>query len=392
MTDKAAFTELILTAMRREVLKKLVFSKPLSPDGPRKISARLCAHRGRRLLAVECSLEGNTVSQKNLTEDAVVQGLDEYLDGFGQINLLTTVGDAEYKRSAKGKEIILGKEALTRKLTGELPSFVTAVEALEKKKSYLLTGAEPFLTVLGISDKNGRVHDKMQGKFRQIHRFLEQIGEIYEELPAQGALHIYDLCCGKSYLSFAVYHYLTALRGREVDMLCMDLKADVIRYCAGCAEELGYRGIHFVAGDITALPSTDTPDMVMSLHACDVATDIVLNTAVRLGARVILSTPCCHRYLTDKLKAPALAFVSAYPHLKNKLCETLTDALRLARLRAAGYHVCARELTDPENTPKNTLLRAVKVGDGREEDAAAYRAMLTFLLEDGAQDYLKDVL
>ncbi len=392
MTQHDIFSELILTAMRREVLKKLVFSKPLTSDVPQKISARLCAHRGRRVLAVERFLSGNTVSQSNLSEEAVTEGLTPYMHTYGQINLLTTAGDVEYRRSAKGKELFLGFDVLRRKLSGELPAFVSAVEALDKKKSYLLRGDEPFLLALGISDKTGRVHDKMQGKFRQIHRFLEHIGEIYDRLPAQGSIRIYDLCCGKSYLSFAVYHYLTARRGRTVHMLCMDLKEDVIRYCDGCARALGYEGMHFVSGDITKLPPTDTPDLVMSLHACDVATDIVLDTAIRLGARVILSTPCCHRYLTDKLQAQALAFVSTYPHLKNKLCEVLTDALRLGRLRAAGYRVQACELTDPENTPKNTLLRAVKVSDGREADKQAYRDMLAFVLGDGADTYLHDIV
>ncbi len=392
MTDTSAFMDLLLTSMRREVLKKLVFSKPLTPDVPKKITARLCAHRGRRLLAAEFSLEGDTVAQKNFTEDAAAEGLLAYFHTYGQINLLTTAGDAEYRLTSKGKELFLGVKALSDKFRGATASFVSAVEALDKKKSYLLSGEEPFLRVLGISDKNGRIHDKMQGKFRQIHRFLEQIGEIMPELPAEGTLRIYDLCCGKSYLSFAVYHYLTALLGREVDMLCIDRKTDVIRYCADCASEVNFRGMHFIAGDISTLPATDTPDLVMSLHACDIATDIVLDTAIRLGARVILSTPCCHRYLTGRLQAPELAFVSEYPHLKNKLCETLTDALRLGRLRAAGYRTVACELTDPENTPKNTLLRAVKVGEGRQEDIDAYNAMLHFVLKDGADTYLKDIL
>lgn len=391
MTPKPSFCELILTAMRREVLKKLVFSKPQGPALPKKISARLCAHRGRRVLALEFSLEGNTVSQRNVPEASVAEVLTPYLSGYGQINLLTTAGDVEFRRSKGGKELYLGLDALAKRLAGEEAPFVSAVEALDKKKNYLLSGREPFLFTLGISDKNGRVHDKMQGKFRQIHRFLEHLADVYAHLPTEGVLHIYDLCCGKSYLSFAVYHYLTALHGREVDMLCMDLKADVIRYCAGCAEELGYRGMHFVAGDITRLPETQTPDLVMSLHACDIATDIVLDTAIRLGARVILSTPCCHRYLTDKLSIPMLSFVTAYPHLKNKLAEVLTDGLRAQRLRANGYRVAVLELTDPENTPKNTLIRAVLRGGDTSTAQEDYEKALACVLGEGADTYLKDL-
>lgn len=391
MTEKDTFFELIVTAVRREVLKKLVLSKPLHEGEPKRITARLCAHRGRRVLSMERALEGNTVAQQNVPEDRLAEELSPLLGAYGQINLLTTAGDVEYRRSRAGKELYLGLGALERTLSGEGPAFVSAIEALDKKKSYLLSGKEPFLYTLGISDKSGRVHDKMQGKFRQIHRFLEHLGDVYDRLSDNETLHIYDLCCGKSYLSFAVYYYLTALRGRKVDMLCMDLKADVIRYCDACARELGYDGMHFVAGDITALVAGRAPDLVMSLHACDVATDIVLDTAIRLGARVILSTPCCHRYLTDKLSMPSLSFVTAYPHLKNKLAETLTDAIRASRLRANGYRVTVSELTDPENTPKNTLIRAIKVGDADPLRMKDYEDTLALVLGDGARDYLADV-
>ena len=391
--NKIEFLGLIETAFRREALKKLVLSRPKEGEVSR-ISCRLVAHRGKRMLAMEYSLPGDTVSHKNLTEGEL-SSLSEIIDNYRQVNLITTAGDAELKCSKSGKETVLGGDNLKKKLNFETPLFESAIEALDKKKNYLLSGDEEFLVRLGVSSKDGRVHDKKQGKFRQINKFLEHIEEIYPRLPKDGQIKIYDLCCGKSYLSFAVYHYLTQVKGREVYLYGADLKRDVILWCEGLARELGYSGMHFEVGDITKIVPDEKPDMVISLHACDIATDVVLNTAMRLGADIILSTPCCHRYLNGKVVAKELKFITDYPHIQNKLCEAITDALRLARLKAGGYSVSALELTDPENTPKTTLLRAIKnekYGEKERQKAQAeYEAMLSFVLGDSARDYLSEI-
>ncbi len=390
--NRSDLISLIERAASAEALKRLVFSKPSGEV--LKISCRLVAHRGRRALAMEYALPGNTVSQKNVVEEGIAAEISPLFDSFSQVNLITALGDAEWKRGKRG-EVVLGGDVLLRKLSGNVPAFESAIEALDKKKNYILSGDEEFLKQLGISSSDGRVHDKRQGKFRQINRFLEHIDDIYRELP-DGEIVIYDLCSGKSYLSFAVYYYLTETKKRSVYMLAVDLKRDVILWCADLAKKLGYSGMHFICEDIGRLSADRAPDMVISLHACDIATDIVLSNAVRLSAKIILSTPCCHRYLRDRISAPELKFVTDHPHIANKLSEAMTDALRLAKLKAAGYSVSALELTDPENTPKNTLLRAVKnekLGDGEraraEED---YNRILSFILGDKADEYLKDLI
>ena len=391
---KESLSELILLAVKKEALKKLVFSRPKAGE-VKKITCRLVAHRGRRLLAMEYSLPGDTVSHKNVLEDGIEGEISTLLSQYSQANLLTTLGDCEWKCSKGGKEILLGASMLSSKLMGEAPEFERAIEALDKKKSYILSGNEEFLKRLGISSADGRVHDKKQGKFRQINRFLEHIEDIYPKLPAEGTIKIFDLCCGKSYLSFAVYHYLTAIKGRIVSMLGIDLKRDVILWCEGLARELGYSGMRFACEDITRLSADEAPDVVLSLHACDVATDIVLDTAARLGASVILSTPCCHRYINGRIVTPELKFITDYPHIAGKLGEAVTDALRVMRLRASGYSVSAVELTDPENTPKNTLIRAIKSKGTKESSLIKlreeYEATLKFLLGDAAPDYLKEI-
>ena len=226
MTD---FIKAAISAFDNATLKKIIFSRPIA-DAPAKISARLCAHRGQKLLSAEYSLPGNTVSQKNLKRDILEAFLSEEIERYGQINLLTSIGDAEMKRGKKGT-VVLGLDKLLRKLSGAPLQFTSAIEELEKKKNYMLKGDEPFLVALGISDKNGRVHDKKQGKYRQINRFLEHIEDIYSYLPKDKELTVYDLCCGKSYLSFAVYYYLTEVKKRSVYLLGIDLKKDVIAWC-----------------------------------------------------------------------------------------------------------------------------------------------------------------
>lgn len=389
-----AFISLVLLAAKHEIIKKLVFSRPRAGE-TLKVSGRLCSHRGRTLLALEYSLPGNTVSHKNVKKEDMPEALSELIGNYKQANLITTEGDAEWKLSSSGKEVLLGGDKLQRKLSAVAPSFESAIEALDNKKNYLLRGNEDFLIRLGVSDRDGRVHDKRQGKFRQINRFLEHIEDIYRSLPCDGELLIYDLCCGKSYLSFAVYYYLHHVKDRDVRMLCIDLKRDVIGWCATLAADLKYTGMSFICDDIKNTPTDRAPDMVISLHACDIATDIVLNRAIELGAAVILSTPCCHRYLNDRIDNDMLSFVTDYPQLRNKLCEAMTDAIRLARLSASGYDVSALELTDPDDTPKNTLLRAIKNDRTStsviERRQKRYEDILCYLLKDGKDEYLKGI-
>lgn len=387
---KNDFLWLAVEAFDKGFLKKIIFSRPVASEYT-KISGRPASTKKGCLLVLEYSHASKTVSQKNIGFDALESHLRPLLDGFAQINLLTTLGEAEYKRKSDGTEVLLGADKLKRKLgsnTENAPQ--AAIESLDRKKNYLIDGTEPYLFALGISDKSGRVHDKMQGKFRQIHRFLENVRAIYDVLPAEGKLTVYDLCCGKSYLSFAVYHYLTNNLGREVDMLCVDLKDDMIAYCEKVAGGLGFDGMRFLCEDIRRLRPTGEVHLVISLHACDVATDIVLKTAVSLSAKAVLSTPCCQRYLSERIRAEALGFATEYGHLKRKLCDALTDSLRALYLKKEGYRVEVCELTDPQDTPKNTLLRAVKVQNRNEKAEKEYGAALRFLLGDGAADYLKE--
>ena len=192
MTKISDFTSLVKSAAEKGVLKKLVLSKPRTSEVS-KISTRLCSHRGKSILSMEYSLPGNTVSHKNLSLGAIDTELSLLLEEYRQANLITTLGDAEWKCSKSDKEVILGGDSLKRKMEGERPLFETAIESLDKKKNYILSGDEDFLIKLGISSALGRVHDKKQGKFRQINRFLEHIEDVYDKLPKDKEICIYDL-------------------------------------------------------------------------------------------------------------------------------------------------------------------------------------------------------
>lgn len=347
-------SRIICDAAEAGALKKAVLSKPCDKEVKKAvITLRLIG--GRPMLQSEFFKTDNKAVHKN-TEQNDALTICEICSGYMQINVITSSGDCEYKRSKNGKETIIGAGKMKFDATEKNDALILKND---KEKNYILSGNEDFLKYLGISDERGRVHDKKRPKFRQINRFLEHIRDIEKHLPPEGVLRICDLCCGKSYLSFAVYYYFTALRGREVSMTGVDLKSDVIEYCNSVAKALDFEGLEFICGDIMMYRTDVPPSLVISLHACDIATDIVLEKAAEWRAPVILSTPCCHHELNHKLNCGALSFIGEHSMLRQKLCDAATDALRLKLLESKGYSCSALELIDPEETPKNIMLRAV---------------------------------
>ncbi len=394
-----ACIELVLAAAEQQVLRRLVLSKSHNKAIIR-VNAALRQVKGETVLQLETLRTTDVAdtttgkprpvqaSQENISLAAARRQLEALVGDFDQINIMTSLGDAELRRSKSGKETLMGATALQKALSGAVPEPKRLpILGNDKVKRRILKGDEPFLRELGISDQNGRVHDKKQAKFRQINRFLELIRDAEAALPAEGVLNISDLCCGKSYLSFAVYHYFTELRHRTVRMVGVDMKAEVMEECAAIARRLDMEGLTFLCADIAAYAFEEREGkdvhMVISLHACDIATDIVLDKAVEWGAKLILSTPCCHHDLNRRLNSPALAFIAEHSMLRQKLCDAATDALRLKKLEAAGYDVCALELIDPEETPKNIMLRGIRRYDPASsrcrEAAREYREAYAFL-------------
>ncbi len=382
--QKAA--ELILTAAEKHLLKKAVFSKPADTTLLKAVMSEKCIS-GKNVLQAEFFHKDNKVTHKNFALDSFgTAELYDFALDYSQINIICLGADAEYKCSSSGKTALINEKKLER-LLGESDAASAPIAENNREKKHILTGNEPFLKLLGVSDENGRVFDKKQSKFKQINRFLEIIRDCEDKLPRE-SIRICDLCCGKSYLSFAAYHYFAVIKQMKVDMTGVDLKQDVIEYCSEVAERLGFEGLRFVCGDVNEYVSDVPPSLVISLHACDIATDIVLCKAAEWKADVILSTPCCHHELNHNIDCEALGFITKHSMLRQKLCDAATDALRLLRLEAQGYTTSTVELIDPNETPKNVMLRAFRnkqfSSDSKEakKAAKAYADAKAFLCGD----------
>ncbi len=382
--------EAVALAAETSTLKKAVLSKPYAD---RLLRAVLTLRRvGKQvMIQAETFTADNKARHQNIAiEDA--ETLARLMEDYRQVNLITTGGECELRRSKSGKTTLLGVEKLMNALRSGQQDRV-AVADNNRKKAYILKGDEPFLRYLDVSDEKGRVHDKKQSKFRQINRFLELIRDCISVLPEEGPLCICDLCCGKSHLSFAVYHYFANILGREVHMQGVDLKPDVVEHCNRTARDLHFDGLDFFCMDVAEFQAREPVHMVISLHACDFATDLVLGKALEWRADLILSTPCCHHEMNHMLSCSELDFIARHSMLRQKLCDAATDALRLLHLEAEGYAVEALELIDPEETPKNVMLRAKRKRSFDTSSPAAealreeYRRVRAFLVGDGREGH-----
>ncbi len=358
MREAERFAALVQRACETGRLKTLVLYKAVDKTLS-KAKGSIRKVSGEPVLQLERFWSEGRLTHENLPFAAIGEALPAYLgEEFRQADLTTENGTASLMISQKGKVTLLIKGEL--KNPDAMSEKPAEVSDNNRAKHRLLTGEEDFLRYLGVSDEKGRVHDKRQAKFRQICRFTEYIKEAAETLPKDGTLYVADLCCGKSYLSFAAYYTLTKILGHTVDMTCVDLKKSVIDECDQIAKGLRYDGMHFLCQDIFDYKPENATHLVISLHACDTATDAVLEVAMTCGALTVLSTPCCHHEMNHKLNCPAVDFIGERPLLRQKFCDAATDALRLLRLEAMGYRTDATELIDPEDTPKNIMLRAWK--------------------------------
>ena len=358
MTDAklSAFAALIRQSVEAGTLRNVTFHSPrsgASADGGLKVRGELREIGNRLVLQLETSLTEGRVTQRNVETDGILLCVTELTETYRRADLTDAGGSASLMISKKGAVTLLQKGKI-----GEGGGEAVSVRGNNREKRRLLDGSEPFLIPLGIADRTGRIHDRMQSKFRQIARFAEYVADAEKRIGGDGELYVCDLCCGKSYLSFAAYHVLTGICGRRVKMTCVDLKDSVMAYCWGVAEEAGFDGMEFLAMNIGDFLPERNPDLVISLHACDTATDLVLDFAAEHRAGMILSTPCCQRELNRAMDCPTLDFIADVPILRQKLASTATDALRLLKLEAEGYRCDATELIDPEDTPKNVMLRA----------------------------------
>ena len=306
----------------------------------------------------------NQVFHENMDKETAVEQICTFLEkDYKQLDLLCEQSSFSALVSKKGKSTIKeNKNQVAKKID----------LSHNRRKKYILDTDEviPFLVDLGVQTKEGKIIDKKYKKYKQINRFLEFVKDVLPELPKDRPVKIIDFGCGKSYLTFAVYYYLHIMNGRDVEMIGLDLKKDVIAHCNRMAEKYEYMNLHFLEGNISTYDGADSADMVITLHACDVATDFALDKAVHWNAKVILSVPCCQHELNAQIGNDVLEPLLKYGILKERFAALLTDALRANLLEQHGYEVQILEFIDMEHTPKNILIRAIYTGNkGKNTEA-----------------------
>ena len=311
------------------------------------------------------STVGTKVLHSNYSREEVIAYVEQSLQegGFSQLQVQGRCKDGSVLVSKKGKVTVKVKEHQAKE--------PVQILAHNRVKQYILKEGTPvpFLVDLGVMNKEGKIHRPAYDKFKQINRFLEFIEDILPALSREREVTILDFGCGKSYLTFAMYYYLKELKKYDVHIIGLDLKEDVIRKCNGLAEKYGYEKLHFLCGDIAEYEGVQKVDMVVTLHACDKATDYALAKAVEWDAQVILSVPCCQHELNDQIQNKLLSPVLKYGLLKERMSALLTDGIRAELLESKGYSTQILEFIDMEHTPKNILIRAVKTGRSRSGEA-----------------------
>lgn len=350
-------------------LVQIIISNPRNREVAGKIHLRPVLVK-EELVFQASEYKEKKVYHKNLVREDAIQQVLCWLEEYRQLEVVSQLGQATVLISKKGKITVKEKKA---------PACVKQIDlSHNRKKKYILDPEKKveFLVDLGVQTKEGKIVHAKYDNFRQINRFLEFIEDILPELPKDREVTILDFGCGKSYLTFAMYHYLKELKGYPVRIIGLDLKADVIEHCNELAEKYGYEGLKFFVGDIAQYEGVDAVDMVVTLHACDTATDYALDKAVKWGAKVILSVPCCQHELNKQIRNELLQPVLKYGLIKERMAALLTDALRAEILESKGYQVQILEFIDMEHTPKNILIRGVKKGS--EKDGTDYRKVMEF--------------
>ena len=370
----------LFTDCLNETLIRVILSNPSSKDGVIKICARPMLKNKSLLFQIE-EYTKTQVFHKNLTAGDA----GSYLTG--KLSSDTSSQTALFKNALVETQSFTANVLVSKKGTITIKKKMNASAKQPKislshnrKKKYILEEGipVPFLIDLGVMTQNGNIVNAHYDKFRQINRFLEYIEDILPSLPTGRELRILDFGCGKSYLTFAIYYYLKVLKGYPVRITGLDLKEDVIRHCNELAVKYGYDKLEFLCGDIAYYDGCSQVDMVVTLHACDTATDYALAKAVGWGAKVILSVPCCQHELNKQMKNDLLSPVLHYGILKERMAALMTDGLRAQILEANGYRTQILEFIDMAHTPKNLLIRAVYNGHCADNKAQINELLAAF--------------
>jgi SAM-dependent methyltransferase len=370
MSDPEEIESLLIAIFDQDSLLSATLSSPRKPAIASKVAIRPIVTKERALFQVTENIEQKALHQ-NLSKTDCLAWLKGHIVLYKQTFLYTVSADYHLLTGKKGNLTLLKKP----------PSKSSQRMIHNRQKEYLWKEGTPvpFLIYLGVMNQEGKVYAAKQFKFRQINRFLEMIEDVMDHFDPVQPLHIVDFGCGKAYLTFALYHFLKETKGYSLKMVGVDLKNDVIVECNKISQALGYgQDLQFIHGDINVFQPKENVDMVVSLHACDTATDAALERAIRWQAKVILAAPCCQHELLSQIQQDYLRPLLKHGILKERFAALATDAARLQLLEVLGYQTQIIEFIEVEHTPKNLLIRAVKTPSSKNHQKKVWEEYLQF--------------
>lgn len=345
---------LLVDSVKQNCLITAIWSNPRHKTDCTKLTLKPIEIKSKKML--QCAMQK---AQKEYHENIEVDALSDYITNncmdFKQLQIFTAEKDYAVLINKKGIANIKAK-APTKKMPENFSH--------NRQKQYILDHKDsmPFLMALGIMGEDGTINPSKYDKYRQINRYLEMIDDIMPYLPNEN-IRIIDFGCGKSYLTFAMYHYFYTLKNKDVEIVGLDLKQDVINFCSQLADTLGYTKLKFQVGDIGQYTTNQRIDMVVSLHACNTATDAALAKAIGWEAKAILAVPCCHNEAYTQIDNKLMEPILKHGILKERISALITDGLRAEMLECMGYKVNVIEFIDMAHTPKNILIRAIRKDD-----------------------------
>jgi hypothetical protein len=347
-----------------EIIQWIISNPRKKTNAIKKITIRPIEISSKKLFHIESFTEKQAFHE-NINLDGLLFSVKKHLanSAFKQLDIFTSEIDYHVLINKQG-DLMVKQNPATKEMT--------KLQHNQKKKYILEEGTPiPFLIALGIMTKTGKVVDKMYKKFRQVNRFVELIDDVIDEIDSSieatsskdKQFKIIDFGSGKSYLTFALYHYLVYIKKFSVQITGLDLKEDVINDCNRLKNQLGYDSLNFIVGDINEYDTSDPIDMVITLHACNTATDAALKKAVGWGSKIIMSVPCCHKEFNHQIDKKEFYGLLEHGIVKERVSALMTDAFRSKWLEAMGYKVQLLEFVDMTHTPKNIMIRAIKVGE-----------------------------
>ncbi len=361
---KTDIRQAILSVLKKDVHRIIISNKSDDSYIYKKIDIRLVTIKGKEQYQIT-SYTDKQAFQSNIDKTMLLGKLMEiFPDKMKQMNIFSTDGEYSFKMSKKGK--LLASENKNNKT--KLSKF----EGQNRVKNYILKEGMiiPPLVDMGIFTKDGKIVKSMYDKYKQINRFVEMVDDVLKDDDSE-VINIIDFGCGKSYLTFILYYYLVEIKNKRTNIIGLDLKEDVIEKCNKAAKKYGYDKLKFELGDINGYQSDMPVDMVVTLHACDTATDYALYNAVKWDAKYILSVPCCQHEVNKQIKCDELAPIMKYGILKERMAALATDGLRGNMLEYCGYKTQLLEFVDLAHSPKNILIRAVKGNISKEKSQKA---------------------